>query len=481
MENNNLIRIIKTFNKKEIKEFDLFINSPFFNKNKNVVKLFGILKKQYPAFNPQKIIKKELYKKIFSVHGYDDENMKTIIYLLTRLAEKYIAYSKYQANWYEERKQLLVSLNERKLDKLFIKYEKQTDDFFNNINGVDVETLYERIDFTKTRCNFYVDRNEEEKIYKHDLKSGEYAMALFFIELFRHFNSLFRIKKLNFKLGFDFASEFMNNIDMENLIKSFKKYEFENLPIIEIYYRMYKSLSEGNHEYYQNFKKTFTENLSFLGNSEKYSLAELLANCAHDLHLRDPKNYTKEYFEAKKISLAFQNYSGEVYLRTIHFTVILRLGVQLKEFEWVEQFISENLEKLHPEHRENMQNYSMAYLFFAKRSFSKTLEFILKVNFDTFQLKYHLRNLQLMTFYELSDFESAISLIDSFKHFIKEDRKYGEELKKGYLEFANYTNEIMRIKLGIIPNNTKLLREKIEKSNSMRKQWLLEKIDELVQ
>ena len=68
MKNTQLIKLLRTFDQKEIKRFREFISSPFFNKNKNVTKLFEIIRKIYPDFEQEKFTK-EFFDPIYNIQG----------------------------------------------------------------------------------------------------------------------------------------------------------------------------------------------------------------------------------------------------------------------------------------------------------------------------------------------------------------------------------------------------------------------------
>jgi len=50
MKNSQLIKLLKTFSLKEIKKFGELISSPYFNTNRNVIKLYEIIRTAYPDF-----------------------------------------------------------------------------------------------------------------------------------------------------------------------------------------------------------------------------------------------------------------------------------------------------------------------------------------------------------------------------------------------------------------------------------------------
>ena len=70
-------------------------------------------------------------------------------------------------------------------------------------------------------------------------------------------------------------------------------------------------------------------------------------------------------------------------------------------------------------------------------------------------------------------------MIDAYKHFIKKEKNYSDTLKQGYLEFVNFLYSLIKFKLGEGKIDIGSLKQKIQTANSMRKQWLLEKINEL--
>ena len=51
LRNSNPVEILKTFSKDEVKEFDKFVHSPFFNCRNDVTRLFRELKRFYPTFD----------------------------------------------------------------------------------------------------------------------------------------------------------------------------------------------------------------------------------------------------------------------------------------------------------------------------------------------------------------------------------------------------------------------------------------------
>ena len=82
----------------------------------------------------------------------------------------------------------------------------------------------------------------------------------------------------------------------------------------------------------------------------------------------------------------------------------------------------------------------------------------------------------LKIFYELAYFEQAISLMDSYRHFLSKNKSLSEHFKERHLNFLKYTGDLM--KLASSRNEALLLKLKNDLNgtvNIVHRDWLLEK------
>lgn len=120
MEKSKVIKIFKTFSGEEFKSFKDFVRSPFHNKNKNVIRLFDILKKQYPDFKSGTIAKEKIFSKLFPGKKYNDVVIRILISDLLKLSESFLSYTEFQKSHLTSLKFLLNELKERNLDSLYV-------------------------------------------------------------------------------------------------------------------------------------------------------------------------------------------------------------------------------------------------------------------------------------------------------------------------------------------------------------------------
>src|SRR6187399_2721319 len=111
MVESSLILLLKKFDKQQLKDFNNFVKSPFFNTNNALVKLYEYIRKQYPDYSPEKLEKEKVYRKLFGKTEYNDGFIRVLMSNLQNLAEEYLSYMGLQSDPLIKRKYLLDELS----------------------------------------------------------------------------------------------------------------------------------------------------------------------------------------------------------------------------------------------------------------------------------------------------------------------------------------------------------------------------------
>jgi homoserine dehydrogenase len=124
----------------------------------------------------------------------------------------------------------------------------------------------------------------------------------------------------------------------------------------------------------------------------------------------------------------------------------------------------------------------MALFNYHKRDYSKAIEEASKVKADDLSYKHQLKSLYLKIYFDMNNYESFYSHVDTYKHFIKFDKHVTQANKEVLSNYINFTKKLFDIK-----NNPedkdfdfiKLKKEIIDSKSMINKSWLLRKIDEI--
>ncbi len=192
------------------------------------------------------------------------------------------------------------------------------------------------------------------------------------------------------------------------------------------------------------------------------------------------KKFLKEFFHVfeTEIQNGFYKFSEFSPVTFMKFRNTYLTALRLKKFEWVEKFIDNFKNDLIESDRDNILEMAYAQINFEKKNFEKAIVHLQNVKTDQFFLKVDVKNISLMAYYELNYTEPVISLIDSYKHFLTDNKFLTDEYKENNLRFINALHTLTILREKNEKNKISELGDRIIKfRNDKKMEWLLEKIN----
>ena len=120
MQAGKLIQLLKTLNKKEFKEFQLFVGSEFYNKNQNLIKFLEFLSAYQGDFESDKLEKEVFFKKHYKGEEFEEQKFRYLQSDLTKLLEEFITLQEFQKDTYQKKFFLQKRLHQRNQDKKYL-------------------------------------------------------------------------------------------------------------------------------------------------------------------------------------------------------------------------------------------------------------------------------------------------------------------------------------------------------------------------
>lgn len=499
MKNSILVYFLESFSSNEIKEFDDFIRSPFFNKNESVVRLYNYLRKYHPEFPGDKISKELVYSKLFTGTKYNDGFMRKIIFQLSRLAEQYITYASYNKNPVRVKLDFLTEINNRDLPRIFNKHFPQLQKEVDENRLPDHTYFLDK--YTAEVILIGHLNNARYKIDLHDKKLSYNDHVILKMEwLEKYFLSLAinTYRYLNYE-GYTTESAFSDEIldllinyliDIQAAGKSSPVYDnnpFLNLHINEIMLMKNKDTSGSleTDSYYHKLKDTLVNGSPGFPVEHRFSLYNILhQHCAYKL-LRGFEGYKNERFELDKIALNNKIYKTdfENHFPPPAFAILVRDAAESGEIEWADNFIKDHRDTLDRDNYDTVINISYGLVNFYRGNYRESLDCLNKIKpVKRWEFKLAVKELTMMLYYELSMIQEAFYLADSFRHFVSKLGAYfPEERVISRNNFLKYYLRLLKIKenrsaKGIDEINMDLENKKLVIFNRF---WLGEKLKEL--
>lgn len=475
MLKNSLIDILKVLKKKEIKDLNDFVISPFHNKNKNVVRLFNILKKYYPEFDSVKLNKETIYAKIFPGIKYNDNTMRSLIFGLSNIVMEYLAVNSLRKNEFDAKRYAALEFLERGADSLFLKSIEKAKDLLK-VTPVNKHLTY-LDDFLL--LNLMYAYSGERHILQGIEEITGYSNILinFFLYHLLDINSFIINKKniVSFNYNARLLDEILNYIETN---------DFEGEPLILLkYYILKLSIDNSDTGCYYKIKNILKTDFASINHNDKYNAYILLQNVSVNNWQEGKEEFKNELAEIYDMMLSKGIYAGgsDEFMSHLLYKNIAAFMLNLNKLKWVENFINEYKDRLEPKNKESAYRFSRARLAFAGKRYSDCLELLSKVTYEDISYKMEVKVLAIKTHYELGNYETILSSLDSFRHFL------GNKLMTGHFaemcnNFIKSVNHLIRLKESKPDLNS--FNEYLFQLNSRKaivsRDWLLSKANEIM-
>ena len=482
MYKSRLVLTLKSFTPDELKRLGEFLNSPYFNKSKTIVKFYSELRKSFPDFPEEKITREILYRKLFKDKEYNEQVMKNLISDLNKLCRDFLTVEITRADSFENRLNFLRQMILRKTDPVFFSELKHFENELKKTSEISERNFYYLYQLEEAKISFHLERNQQPLVFDKVLRSGEYLIFFFLLHLTKTISNL-NVNKQSFNATYEtnLPEVFFNNVAMESIINYMKENNVEYAYLAELYYyRVVCNTHPYDEDYYFKFRKLLMESLGKLSRIEVYGLFNALETyCMRKLNAGESK-FINELFDVfcKEIDNGFYKYSDSSPVTTMKFRNTYLPALTLKKYEWVENFIDKFSKDLVQPDRDTITRIARAQIEFERGNFEKVLESLADLTSELFYLKIDIRNLTLMSYYELNYTESVLSGIDSYRHFLMGNKSLTDVFRESHLRFINALGSLIQFKEKRKEDKLEELKNKLTVFKSERRiRWLIEKIE----
>ncbi len=481
MKNYKFIQIVKSFTKQEIKEFEDFVRSPYFNKVRDYSSFLKQIKVLFTkGRNLSELSPQEFYSKVFPGKPYSNKTLRNRLNELEKLSEKFLIQQKLEGNINVKKKLLMQSFLERGLGNIF-------ESEFKKIARLYSERLLDSIEISEVyamNSHHLLQKRKIEEAFSNYKVHTDFELRMLLERLFGIQHEFAIQKQYKMNPVVNIADDIMNNLNAEKLVGIL---ESRNDPVylkIILNYYIYKSLTNIDDEiYFEKVRQVFLASLSNLENNEKTEIFTMMNNYCINKMNEGKTKYLYTAFELLKIKLeqGLNEELKELRYPSIAFRDYVIFGVKLKEFDWVRDFIIKYENVIPREFREQEVNLAYARLNFYQHEIEKALEFLHKMKSTYYLAVLDSNRMKLMIYYDMPDFEEAFMELDRGKHFIKNNlKKVPRPIRAYSKEFFDKYLALLKLKLSPKRTDIEILAEKIKSSpNIPARDWFLEKILEL--
>lgn len=475
MQSTKLIILLKSLSPEEFRRFQKFLNSPFYNYSKPLTALYDLLKKHYPKFDSPKLKKERVWKKLFQDESFDEAKYWRLTSKLSLLTEKFLAVLELENQPDEEKKLVIHSFEKRNLNPFF---EKEVHNFLKEPkNKPSFESNFQSDKILLLEKLFYhLKNNKSEKAAEIPPKILNELDRFYFQQ---------RLKISGTLKGSESMLRKKHNSEISNFItETINKHPEYQIPVLTAYKNLYQFIENQDVNSYWELKKSLLDSFEVLGiDNQKYVFQQLI-NFAIGQVNKGFSEFRKENFDLYKLGIEKRWLFENNGISDITFTNIASLGANLKEFEWIEDFVEHYAEYLNEEKRENARALSMGFIRFHQKKYWEVINLFLNQRFLTRPDLLRSKTLLLQSYFELmlqddTLFELFYSYSKSYEKFIRRDTVFSEKRMNAYLNFILLVRRISKLKVNLLWNEKERnkIKNRLKREDSILKNWLNNRLE----
>jgi len=493
---NRIILILKTFSAEDVRKFNKYLYSPYFNRSNKLRKLFNEIINFSPVYDSPKCNYKFLHSQVSPEKPYNSVTMRRLLADLEKLAVNFLKQQSLENDELGTHYYLRTELQSRSLTKFFEDSITEFEGKFGKENIIDENYFMNKLNLETDKLNYsYISKNISKKVNVNSLimylvTGSKYLFLYFVMKMVSYYLNLYSMEA-NFKdiqernsLN-DFLVKFFNGFDNFYLKEFLKDEQNDYFFVYDIYFNLFKAFSEKEGiEYYEKCKKLLNTYNKLFKLSEK----QLLYGKLMDFWETRQRANTHDEYAQKELLKLYELVISKKYYQTENFNFlsvplfrnIVSFAIRIRKYKWAEKFIKIYSNKLYPDFRNDLKNISFARIMLNKGQYTETLRYLSKTNPEGRSIKLDYKNLNVMVHYELGNYETVMSLLSSYRNVIRRSGIVTKENKILYRNFINYTESFIKFMNNRNKTYIDSLIHRIDKTEKVaNKAWLQAKVREL--
>jgi hypothetical protein len=488
MLNNELITFLRNLSNDEIKRFENFISSPYFNLSHKINELFKILNGYYPLFTHSDLTSDKLANKLGYSGKHADASIRNLMSRMAHLVKEFLIIEELEKDSFNKHMYALKSFSKKKMPHQFQHtFQLLSESLKTNIS--DNKYFYNKYLLGVEKYNFSILNNrisktvaltEEIEVFNY---AGHNFINFIISELMSFYLNLEAYKnEFSFPGQDNIYKDILGGINLSKLVEEFKHSELQEYSLI-LYSKLFKVFADRKKESnYFSYKKALEKFTYLLSPDERtFYYSKLVNYCVVKIVSGQMKyDFNNELFDVNRLIVENKYYlnSKVDHLSYDLFRDTLMHALKLNKTDWALNFIKTFRLELNPRHRTDLVNFAYAHLHYTSQDFDKAFSAINRINDDYFIFKYDLKNLKLKIFYDGEYYENAISSIHSYKQFLRTNTIITKARRDRYRNFVKYFEKLLLYKTGKKRIDLEYIKHTLQQTdNTAFREWLTDKMD----
>ncbi|MEI6411853.1 MAG: hypothetical protein WCR52_20850 [Bacteroidota bacterium] len=431
MEKTLLFEALTALTQAEIREFEKFVQSPFFNPKPGVAPLLAYLtqclqQKTAPEAD-------SAFQAIYPDAPFNDARLRLHNSALLGLLEHYLAYQEKFADLESVKISQAAVYRKRNLPKHF---------------QISLREARKALERRPMRHAVYFEQLQEIEWEQFQFDSASRRAETFNLqESSDLMDAAFLVRKLQLAcLAISHQTMFKTEYRIGLLPAVLEAAEQQSAqPAIALYYHCYRFLTDAEpFAHFSQFRTLLFAHAALLPADELRTLHLLAVNFGIKRINQSQDAWLQATLDLYKSALERDLLLENNLLSRFAFNNITAIALRVGELNWAEDFIHRYKPRLERSFREATADLNLARVAYARKDYGKALQHLQRADYKDLMNNLTAKTLQLKIYYETDEFDLLESHLDSMKTFIRRHTAIGYH-RTNYSRIVYYTRRLMQL------------------------------------
>ncbi|MEL6845543.1 MAG: hypothetical protein AAFP02_20245, partial [Bacteroidota bacterium] len=377
---------------------------------------------------------------LFTDKEYDDNRLRSLLHLALGSLKEFVGFFSVQLDAYLWEERFAQRLQKKSLNSLAAQsianlQQRLHQESCENADYFHHHFQLERLLFEQTGTQARIATNNLETLFANSAWYFMYQTLRYACNARSHAN----ISSASYEIPL-----------LNAVLQWIEERESEQPATILIYYYTYCSLQEYKRDIFDKLKAVFWQQHQKLPPSEQQDVLLMIINvCIKRLNTGD-SSFAGEAFDLYQKGLQADLLLKQGYLSRFDYKNIVSIGLIMREFSWVADFIERYAPFLEEEYQQSYRDFNTAKLEFTRGNYRQAKRLFTMVEYDDVFFNLSAKMMLLKIYYEEQELDSLEAILDSFRRYLQRQSGLGYH-KEVYGNILRLVSKMVRL----APNDEK--------------------------
>lgn len=437
MHHSKLLELLRTFSAARWRRFGEFLQSPYWNKNTEVVAFFQLLAPFHPAFSQPQLEKPAVLHALSADKPADEKTLAYLMSQLLALAESFLATEALRDDATLADVLLLNQLRASGLTRHFASSLEKARKKRTAASGADVTFLQREFELAQLEYETLTDSKQLQ--FNPLLQNAAERLDTFYLAC--KLRLLCAMSNMERLLAVEYGTFLAAELE-EKLADPARLTD----PAAAAWWNAWQLTRYDKVDHFNRLLELLREHGDAWPPPEQKQLYFYALNfCTRRINHYNDHGFYEKYLEINDLllqkGLLLDN--GELLPR--NFLNLLYAGLRSNKLDWTWEFLHQWRRCLPRASAENLFAYGLAQWHYFQRDYNRAQTTLARVEFEDFLIALGARSLQVKIYYETDQTELLFSALEANRLFLLRAKQIEPRLRRQMQQFMDFTRRLAKI------------------------------------